>query len=139
MLATSLVKVAARRHRPWLSYRNFDSPFYRQGDRENANQSFFSGHTSAAFAAASFHHRMLQRFRGKDFGDAEVWGVYLAAAVTGLMRISADKHYFTDVVTGAAVGTLTAKWVVDISDYKIVHDGVPAPATIPILYFAIQF
>ena len=123
LLATSLVKVATRRHRPWVSYRNFDSPFYEHADRENANQSFFSGHTSAVFASASFHHRMLQRFRGNGFGDAEVWGVYLAAAVTGLMRISADKHYLTDVVTGAVVGTLVGRWVVDISDYEIVESN----------------
>ncbi len=138
LLATNIAKVAARRHRPWLSYRNFDSPFYENADRENANQSFFSGHTSAVFASASFHHRMLQRFRGKGFGDAEVWGVYLAAAVTGLMRIGADKHYLTDVVVGAVVGTFVAKWVVDISEYRIVDDQLPQPPGLPVIYFAIQ-
>ena len=139
LLATSLTKVLARRHRPWVSYRNFDSPFYKGADPATGNQSFFSGHTSAAFAAASFHHRMLQRFRGKGFGDAEVWGMYLAAALTGLLRISADKHYLTDVLTGAAVGTLTAKWVVDISDYEVIGPGAVANATaVPVFSFVFR-
>ena len=140
LLMTSLAKVAARRHRPWLSYRNFDSPFYENADRENANQSFFSGHTSAVFASASFHHRMLQRFQGKGFGDGEVWGVYLAATVTGLMRIGADKHYLTDMVTGAVVGKLVGRWVVDISDYEIIDSNTVAQkATIPVVVFSFQF
>src|SRR5262245_48217556 len=138
LLMTSFAKVAARRHRPWLSYRNFDSPFYEHAERENANQSFFSGHTSAVFASASFHHRMLQRFQGKGFGDGEVWGVYLAATITGLMRISADKHYLTDVVTGAVVGTLVGRWVVDISDYEIVDpSSTPKTSSVPLFALVI--
>jgi hypothetical protein len=139
LLLTNIVKVAARRHRPWLSYRNFDSPFYEHADRETANQSFFSGHTSTAFTSASFHHRMLQRFRGKHFGDAEVWGVYLAAAVTGLMRIGADKHYLTDTVAGAVMGTLVGRWVVDISKYEIVDPGAAgsAPSSLSLPIFAV--
>ncbi len=139
LLATNIVKVASRRHRPWLSYRNFDSPFYERANRENANQSFFSGHTSTTFASASFHHRMLHRFQGKNLGDAEVWGVYLAATMTGLMRIGADKHYLTDVVVGALVGTVVAKWVVDISKYEIV-DSAAGRSTLespPIPIFAL--
>ena len=140
VLATNIVKVITGRHRPWVSYRNFDSPFYKNADPAIANQSFFSGHTSATFASASFHHRMLHRFQGKNFGDPEVWGVYLAATLTGIMRIGADKHYLTDVLAGALVGTVVAKWVVDISDYKVIDPNTSAQGTaVPMLRYSIQF
>jgi membrane-associated phospholipid phosphatase len=36
-----------------------------------------------------------------------VWGVGLTLALaTGYARIAADRHYFTDVLGGAAIGTL---------------------------------
>ncbi len=124
---THLAKFISNRHRPWVAYQNFSSPLYKGETPERANVSFFSGHASTAFASASFHHRMLQRFQGKRLGDAEVWGVYLAAALTGVARISADKHYLTDVLTGAVVGTLVARWVVDLSDYAIIERSGIAP------------
>lgn len=35
-----------------------------------------------------------------------MWGLGLGAAVTaGWLRIAGDKHYFTDVLTGALVGS----------------------------------
>jgi membrane-associated phospholipid phosphatase len=35
-----------------------------------------------------------------------IWAVGAAAALTvGYLRIAADRHYFTDVLTGAAIGT----------------------------------
>ena len=33
-------------------------------------------------------------------------GGFTLAAVTGYLRIAADKHYFTDVLTGAGIGVL---------------------------------
>lgn len=132
LLATHIAKYLANRQRPWVAYRNFSSPHYRDGQPERANVSFFSGHASVAFTAASFHHRMLTRFQGKSFRDGEVWGVYLAATLVGVMRISADKHYFTDVLTGAAVGTLLARWVVDLSDYEVIDPRRQTAATTPL-------
>ncbi len=133
---TQLTKFLAQRQRPWVAYRNFCAPLYQYADATHGNVSFFSGHASAAFVSASFHHRMLQRFQGKNLGDAEVWSVYLAAALTGVMRIGADKHYFTDVLTGAVVGTVLARWVVDLSDYEIVAPREQKNAALPIPLFA---
>lgn len=141
LLVTQLAKFLGNRQRPWVAYKNFSAPLYRAGRPERANVSFFSGHTSVAFASASFHHRMLTRFQGKRFGDAEVWGVYLAATLTGVMRISADKHNLTDVLTGAAVGTLIARWVVDLSDYEIngVRNEAATSRTTPLFAVRIKF
>lgn len=70
--------------------------------------SFYSGHTSAAFALAVFSGMW---FEAKNPGSSlspVVWGVSLAsAALVGALRIWAGKHYPSDVLAGAAIGSLT--------------------------------
>ncbi len=63
----------------------------------SGNDSFPSGHTAVAFASARF----LQKRYGNDMNP---WALYGAAALTGLARIRADKHYWRDTVAGAALG-----------------------------------
>lgn len=63
----------------------------------SGNDSFPSGHTAIAFAAA--------RYLDKRYSD-ENYGVYLygAAALTGIARVEADKHHWSDVLVGGALG-----------------------------------
>jgi membrane-associated phospholipid phosphatase len=73
-------------------------------DPDDNNLSFFSGHTSLTFsmAVASGTVASLRGYRGAPV----VWITGLAlAGTTGYLRIAADKHYFTDVLTGAVVGS----------------------------------
>jgi membrane-associated phospholipid phosphatase len=76
-------------------------------------RSFYSGHTTVAFAAAA-SAGMLAQLRG-DQHWPWVYGVgFTAAAATGWLRIAADKHWLTDVLMGAATGTavgLTVPWL----------------------------
>ncbi len=65
-----------------------------------AGYSFPSGHTSVAFSGASFIHR---RYGFKKAGIA-----YLSAAFVGWSRIQANKHYPSDVVAGAILGTASS-------------------------------
>ena len=68
------------------------------------NLSFYSGHTSLAFSLAVASGTVAS-IRGYGLAPL-VWGVGLgAAATTGYLRIAADRHYFTDVLTGAVVGS----------------------------------
>lgn len=73
-------------------------------------RSFFSGHTSNAFAGAAVtcsHHAHHQVF-GDPLADALACGIaFLSAGTTGMMRVVGRRHYLSDVMTGAAVGTLT--------------------------------
>ena len=60
------------------------------------SHSFPSGHTSRSFAAAA----SLTRRRGRAVGVPAL-GV---AALVGVARVEGDKHYWSDVTVGAAVG-----------------------------------
>jgi membrane-associated phospholipid phosphatase len=73
-------------------------------------RSFFSGHSSMSFAAATVsctHHAQHELF-GDPLADGITCGAELASAATvGLMRVVALKHYVTDVLAGAAAGALS--------------------------------
>jgi membrane-associated phospholipid phosphatase len=73
-------------------------------DPGDNNLSFYSSHTSFAFALAT-GAGSVATLRGYRAAPA-IWAVGAAAALTvGYLRIAADRHYFTDVLTGAAIGT----------------------------------
>jgi hypothetical protein len=83
-------------------------------------RSFFSGHTSLSFTAAALtctHHRHLPLHGPQSNWIPCVTGVALATA-TGTLRIVGDRHYFTDVMTGAAVGSLVG-WAVPYLHYRL--------------------
>jgi len=94
-----VVKYAVGRERPFVHFGR-DAPRARDADDD---LSFYSGHTTLAFslAAAAGTVSELRGYRGTPW----VWAVGLGAASTvGYLRIAADKHYLTDVLTGAATG-----------------------------------
>jgi len=72
--------------------------------------SFFSGHTSQAFAAAALtctHHAHLPLYGGGAADVAPCVAGLGLAATTGFLRLVGDEHYATDVLTGAFIGTAT--------------------------------
>ena len=71
-------------------------------------RSFFSGHTAFAFMSAGLicvHHTKLGLLgaTGDTLSCAVAYG---GAAATGVLRVVGDKHYLSDVVVAAGVGTL---------------------------------
>lgn len=66
---------------------------------KNSFASFPSGHTTSIFAAAMALGLMLPRLR---------WLFYTVAVAVGLARIVVGDHYPSDVVGGAALGSLVA-------------------------------
>lgn len=100
---TSIAKGAAERTRPFVY--NPDAPL---SDKLaiDARKSFFSGHSSNAFASAVFASTVFSDYHPKSSWRWAVWGVSLsAAAATGALRYRAGKHFPTDILTGAAVGS----------------------------------
>ncbi len=65
---------------------------------DGGNHSFPSGHTSAAFQGASFIHAR--------YGYQYAIPAYIAATFVGYSRVEASKHYVSDVIAGAALGTV---------------------------------
>lgn len=66
--------------------------------------SYPSGHTATAFMTAT----MLT----KEYGHKSPWigiGAYGVASATGLMRMANNKHWLSDVLTGAGIGILSAE------------------------------
>src|SRR3954469_24708233 len=103
-LLTSIVQRAVGRERPFAQ--GCDTPGQPAcTSPDDRNTSFFSGHTSFAFTSAAllcFQHGRLNLYGATD---GIVCPVALAvASLTGLLRIGADRHWASDVWTGAAVG-----------------------------------
>ncbi|MBK9073110.1 MAG: phosphatase PAP2 family protein [Myxococcales bacterium] len=96
---TQLVKVSARRHRPFVHAQGPDAV----ADSPDGTLSFFSGHASTSFsiAASAATIATLRGYKAAPW----MWTGLAVAGTTGYLRLAADKHYATDVLTGAAVGT----------------------------------
>ncbi len=100
---TNLVKFAVRRPRPY-SY----DPDNTVGDpgENDARLSFFSGHSSLAFAMASAYASVFQARHPRSRWVAPIWVLGMSvASITAVARVEAGKHFWTDVITGAVVGT----------------------------------
>ena len=110
-MVTSAAKAAAGRARP---VQDPDDPFnynFARGLKHDGYRSMPSGHTTAAFAAASAatsevgahwaRHKLLVGIT-----------LYTAAGLVGLSRMYNNQHWASDVVAGAAVGTFSGWKVV---------------------------
>lgn len=77
---------------------------HRQRPDESAYDSFPSGHTANAFAAAEFLNQ--------EYKDVSPWigyAGYTVATATGVLRLYNNKHWVSDVVAGAGFGILSTK------------------------------
>ncbi len=98
-----LVKFSVGRERPFVHALPPDQKSSTSTPSDN-NLSFFSGHTTLAFALAASSGTVAS-LRGYRWAPG-IWAAGMAlAATTGYLRIAADRHYFIDVMTGAVVGS----------------------------------
>ncbi len=100
MAVTQLAKVIAARQRPFT----IGAPCEAIRLEDDPYTSFFSGHTSISFAVAVSSGTIASM---RDYRTAPwIWATALPVAATaGYLRIAADRHYLTDVLVGAAVGS----------------------------------
>jgi len=70
----------------------------------SSTNSFPSGHTATAFMGAEF---LYQEYKHKS----PIYGVvgYFVATSTGLFRVYNNRHWMTDIATGAGIGILSTK------------------------------
>jgi membrane-associated phospholipid phosphatase len=144
----NLLKGIVGRARPYV---NVDQPHDYQAFRGFSGgtdyRSFPSGHTIAAFAAASSVTSETKRWWPKS-----VWIIgptmYGGAALVGWSRMFDNKHWASDVITGAAIGTFAGLKVVhwhhahpgNIVDRTLLRARVlPAPQGGTLLRFDVPF
>jgi membrane-associated phospholipid phosphatase len=115
-IATGILKDALGRARPYVSKDTSPDDFaFARGLRKGGPyQSFPSGHTTAAFAAASVVTSESQRWWPKG-----IWIVapvmYGGATLVGLSRMYNNAHWASDVALGAGIGTFAGIKVVRYS------------------------
>ncbi|MBN1769254.1 MAG: phosphatase PAP2 family protein [Prolixibacteraceae bacterium] len=102
-LLTRTIKIVAGRDRP----NHWQGPDAHNWDIESDGRSFFSGHTSMAFAAASV---ISWRYRHQKWIP---WLSYGLASTIGFQRMYYNRHWLSDVAAGAvsatAIGLFIAK------------------------------
>jgi membrane-associated phospholipid phosphatase len=103
------VKGALDRPRPYVY--NPDVPLEKKTTRE-AMRSFYSQHTASAFAAAVFTGTVYADYYPDSASRYAVWTAALSAAsAAGYLRFRAGRHYPSDIIAGACMGSL-AGWLI---------------------------
>jgi membrane-associated phospholipid phosphatase len=136
-----VMKGIAGRARPYV---NTDDPHnysFMRGFKESTDyKSFPSGHAIAAFAAASAVTSEAKRWWGTKGGWIVGSVLYTGAAAVAWSRMYDNKHWATDVLTGAAIGTFTGLKVVHYHhktnpnnwiDRRLLETKKPVPASAP--------
>ena len=102
-LAVSVVKYTVGRARP---YANEGSADFFDHTFTEENVSFPSGHTAIAFSVST----VLARRINNTYATIALYGL---AGLTGYQRIYDNKHWFTDVFVGAAIGYFIGTSIAD--------------------------
>lgn len=100
-----LAKAVFDRPRPYMYFDDFPIEEVQNGDW---NSSFFSGHTTLSFAAATFTTYVFCKYKPESKWKIPVIATsYTLAAATAAMRLLSGNHFLTDVAIGAVVGSIT--------------------------------
>lgn len=106
-LLVNSIKYTAREQRPDGSTRN----------------SFPSGHTATAFAAATILHKEYGLTRSPWYSI----GGYMMATATGCMRVLNNRHWVSDTFAGAGIGILSAELGYTLADLIFRQHGLRRP------------
>jgi hypothetical protein len=102
-----VLKTIAGRERPYYDNHQGNFHFFNKLDAGSAYHSFPSGHTITAFSMATV---IAKTYSDKKWVGATAYGL---ATMVGLSRIGLNKHWSSDVLTGAilgyAIGNMTFK------------------------------
>lgn len=127
------VKNVAARQRPYAFGADCDGGDPQASTREECarkdrNLSYFSGHSVTAFTAATL--MCTQHVHLSLYGGAWDWVTCAAslsiAATTATLRIVADRHWLSDVVTGTAIGVLSGFLVPTLLHFRPANHGESA-------------
>lgn len=99
-----ITKLIVDRPRPYMY---FDGYPQKEIEERDWCKSFPSGHTTMAFTAAAFNTYVFSKyFPDSSWRFVVAGGSYAIAVTTAALRLASGNHFATDVLTGAAIGTL---------------------------------
>jgi membrane-associated phospholipid phosphatase len=118
MMVNQIVKMEVARKRP-------DAPGEKAKPHPQHNMSFFSGHATWSFSSAvsAGTVAILRGYRG---APAVLGGGLALATATCYFRLAANRHWISDVITGAAFGSLVGAIVPRL---HLVPNDAPSSAT----------
>jgi len=120
---TYLAKNSFSRTRPYV-YNDNPDILLAQKLEKTSRRSFYSGHTSSAFASMVFLASVFERLYPDSSARGWVWGGCLtAAATTGYLRYAAGRHYPTDILVGAAMGAFVGYLVPTLHEIETEGPG----------------
>lgn len=102
-----LTKLCVNRIRPYMYYSDLsDSALQKYINRGDFANSFPSGHSTMAFAGATFvSYTFSEYFPNSKMKIPVIIGSYGFALSTALLRVSSGNHFPTDILTGAVLGS----------------------------------
>ncbi len=110
---TGVTKITMDRPRPYLFNDSLSHEKKTELAKEHsATRSFFSGHTSGAFAGAITMAKLIEDIYGPASWTPYVWGGTLTlATLTGFLRFQAGVHYPSDILVGGLIGSAIGYFV----------------------------
>lgn len=100
----SVLKYCVERNRPYMFFEGAPLDKIAGGDYLN---SFPSGHTTLAFAAAgSMTFMFCKYYPSSKFKLPAIVTSYALALISGGLRIASGNHFATDVLAGVAIGSI---------------------------------
>ena len=134
-----LTKLAVNRTRPYMYYDAETFPEDDVADGDWAN-SFPSGHSTMAFAAATFtSYTFCKYFPDSKLRIPVVAGSYAMACGVAALRLSSGNHFMSDVLTGAALGSAVGFLVPWVHTFNAKHDDVNVTLLANGVSVAVQF
>ncbi len=102
-LITHSAKMLVKRKRPYVYNQELSNEIRK--NRESTF-SFFSGHTSNTFMAAAFMIKVIEEDNLYTHYQSVIYpALILGAGSTAWLRYHSGKHFPTDIITGAIIGT----------------------------------
>jgi membrane-associated phospholipid phosphatase len=136
---TFLAKSLFNRTRPYVYNDNPDIPLSVKMEK-TSRRSFYSGHTSSAFASMVFLASVFERLYPDSSARGWVWGGCLtAAATTGYLRYQAGRHYPSDILVGAAMGAFVGYLVPSLHELETDSSGAGKSRKSMTLGFSVGF
>ncbi|RLD58968.1 MAG: hypothetical protein DRJ01_11920 [Bacteroidetes bacterium] len=106
-------KTIAKRKRPFVYDKNVSD---KKKNERNSQHSFYSMHSSTAFASATFAYYYYLDNWGKNIPIAFL--LYGSATASAALRVVSENHFPSDVLAGAIVGTTIGYLICKYHDSK---------------------